>query len=89
MKRFKLKSKHWGLVIVTVDDDDAYLLRTHVWTCSGTNTPQVARRIAGVVTPLSHAILNVGPGEYVSHENGCQLDFRRSNLTIRKFRKAA
>lgn len=90
MKRFTMKSKHWGLVVVTVDDQDAPHLRNHVWTCSGTNTtPSISRRVNGVTTPLSHVLMEPKHGEFVSHENGCQLDFRRGNLKVLKRKKQA
>lgn len=91
MKRFSMKSKHFGIVILTIDDVDAELLRRNVWTCSGSGTPQVARRIAGIVTCLSHVIMSPASDQYVSHKNGFHLDFRKENLEIktRKNAKAA
>jgi len=88
MKRFTLKSKNFGLVILTVDDEDAHLLRNHVWTCSGSTTPQIARRFGQIVTCLSHVIVNAPSGHRVVHKNGCQLDFRKENLEIKAVKNA-
>ena len=87
-KRFTIKSKHWGVVVVTVDVEDAYLLRSYVWTCSGTKTPSVLRNDNGIAIPLSHVLMDSKDPQWVSHLNGCQLDFRKSNLAVRD-RKAA
>lgn len=90
MKRFMLKSKRWGTVIATVDEEDAHLLRNFIWTVSGTASPQVARRVDGEVKSLSHVIVGAKRGEFVRHLNGCQLDFRKDNLAIDiRVRKAA
>lgn len=89
MKRFLRKSKHFGTVVLTVDDEDAHLLRNYVWTVSGSSTPQVIRKISGVVTCLSHVIANPKADEFVRHINGCQLDFRRINLLCVRLRKYA
>lgn len=83
MKRFSIKSKQFGVVIVTVDDEDAYLLRSNIWTCSGKQTPIIKRTILGTSKCLSHVIMEPNTIEYVSHINGCQLDFRKTNLLLK------
>lgn len=85
MKRFSINSKKWGKCIVIVDDVDAYLLRSYVWTVSGSNTPVIARNhgTGGKETMLlSHMLMTPDSGTFVRHINGNQLDNRRSNLAV-------
>ena len=83
MKRFKLQTGQ----VITVDDRDAYLLRSYVWhgstSARSPGTLTVRRASAGHrQVLLSHEVLGVPEGAevYVIHGNGDLADFRRANL---------
>lgn len=85
-KRFKVKriGRESGLVrefIVTVDEEDAHLLRSYYWKVTHTDKKTyVVRTTTRGDEPLHSVIANVKPGERVFHINGDSLDNRRSNL---------
>lgn len=81
-KKFKLQSGH----IVTVDDCDAYLLRSYVWRGhvrrrpSGEHVSVVRGDCSTSANFLSHVILGLGTDVVVRYRNGDSLDLRRENL---------
>ena len=92
-KRFLIKCLgRNGLIkgyITTVDEEDACLLRAHVWTAKNStrlfNGKQIdfkyiARNVNGVCEFLHCRVINAKEGEKVWHINGDSLDNRKANL---------
>jgi hypothetical protein len=77
MKRFKFKCG----TVITVDDQDAHLLRFyvwHVWNGSIQRSLRVGNHVSSVT--LAHAILTAEDRMFITHRNGDRTDFRRANL---------
>lgn len=90
-KRFTLKALVKGresTYIILVDEQDAYLLRTHAWgiNCDDHGNKYVARHLKkagiGSVETLSRRIMNAADGETVIYRNDDTLDCRRTNLRL-------
>lgn len=82
MTRFVIKSKTHGDQTITVDEADAYLLRSHVWYVRKTPTGYlyICRKGVGETVNLHRYLADAKPGEGVRFANGNTLDLRRANL---------
>ena len=74
-------------VTITVDDEDAHLLRTQPWAASIVSgcvviTQSQRCHSAAWNMRLGQIIMRSGEGEVVEHINHDALDFRRANLRI-------
>lgn len=81
MKRFKLQSGH----VVTVDDQDAYMLRSKVWLAQTTPKGDIfitERGRRGGDYMLSHKLTDAPSGAYVRHLDGDPLNCQRANLRV-------
>jgi hypothetical protein len=83
VKRFKLESAGRE-TIITVDDCDAYLLRTQRWHWQDSHVWRGNDYSPGGRVILSHLLMDAPKGTAVGHLNGDVRDFRRSNLIICK-----
>lgn len=89
-KRFVFKQPRTGIYVVTVDEADAYLLRSGHWFLTGTgtgHTPRLARWAAGSCQEFGHFLLDASANQEVRHLNGVALDYRRENLWLAPLRK--
>jgi len=80
--KFMVQSKGHGKVIVQVDEQDAHLLREHVWHVHMNEGQTYLRRVqrVGVTIALHREIMQASKDEIVRFRNGDQLDMRRANL---------
>lgn len=85
MKRFYLYTPQHVKVVVTVDDEDAYRLRSERWKAykAEDNKLHISRAHNGVQLQLGREILNVtDPNIAVVHCNQDSTDYRRKNLAL-------
>lgn len=84
MKRFKLQCG----AVITIDDCDAYLLRSYVWRShAGSDGRRYIVRGAHGSRPLSHTICDITGKDHVAYANGDTMDLRRSNLVVVRARQ--
>ena len=83
MSRFIVKSKAYGQRVITVDPQDAYLLRGQAWRIvNSAGYYYAASSKNGITTLLHRYIVNAQPGQGVLFKNGDTLDVRRGNLQV-------
>jgi len=83
MSGFIIRSKPYGQRVVTVDPQDAYLLRGYVWRIVNTSNHLYVARTEGGITILLHRyIVGAQPDQGVLFKNGDTFDLRRSNLLV-------
>ena len=85
MKRFKLKiPKSTEVAIITVDDEDAYILRSERWFAKiiNKNHIHIYQKKCGVTYHLSHRLLGINGHQDTSvyFKNRDDTDFRKENL---------
>ena len=90
MTRFIIKSKTYGDQTITVDESDAYILRSHAWYARKAPGGQIyfCRRGVGGTVLLHRYLADAKDSDIVRFSNSNSLDMRRSNL-IRQPRSKA
>ena len=81
-----------GTLTITVDDDDAWLLRSYCWTTQAAKGGYKYPRLTNAIKPwsgsvdngrhLGQVLLGISSGR-VSHKDGDNTNYRRSNLEVR------
>lgn len=86
--RFTIKGKGSKVYTVTVDQEDANLLRLYIWRPNVQTCGSVYfRRYSGEAT-LHRVIARAKAGDIVTFVNGDTLDLRKANLRVEEAMKA-
>lgn len=87
MKRFLVTNKLGEKVVVTLDDADAYVMRSLRWghrLNSSQRREVSAQTSTHERTELGRYLMGAKRGEWVEYQNLNHLDFRRANMHLRR-----
>ena len=83
--KFRLKCARapGGSVVILVDEEDAWRLRSQIWSV-GINCGLNVHRAGpgGITVSLSREIMGAAPGSVVRHRFGDRSDFRKASLLV-------
>lgn len=83
MTRFIIKSKTYGDQTITVDESDAYILRSHTWHARKAGGGQIyffRKGVGGEQVHLHRYLADAKESDMVRFSNSNSFDLRRSNL---------